>query len=453
VSRGAVLSAVLLVVLPVRPAVAEFAAPAQEATASELPASALSLTLAEALSLARARSARLAQLSALQVAADASLRGARAERLPRLDLSASYERYSNVPELSITTPTGPRTVYPNLPDNYGVRAGLSMPLYTGGRIENGIGAADERRAASAKDLEGGIADLVLETTTAYWTLVTARENERVLREAIASFDAHLKDATNRQEVGMAARNEVLSVQVQRDSAELARLQAANAAEAANANLLRLVDGAPGSRFEPSEPLTGPPVASEEIEALVAQASQARPEIAALRSRAASLDASAKVAHSTSLPQANIEAGYDFTNPNRRIVPWTARWEDTWTVGINVSIAAFDGGRASAATAQAQAQAEAARHQLEDLERQVRLEVTSRALDLASARAAIGVAERNVESARENVRVSQDSYREGVIPSSELLDAETALLRAGLDRTSALAQLRIAAAGLDRAVGR
>ena len=43
--------------------------------------------------------------------------------------------------------------------------------------------------------------------------------------------------------------------------------------------------------------------------------------------------------------------------------------------------------------------------------------------------------------------------EGVIPSSELLDAELAYERAALSRTEALAVLRLAAAGLDRAVGR
>ncbi len=37
-------------------------------------------------------------------------------------------------------------------------------------------------------------------------------------------------------------------------------------------------------------------------------------------------------------------------------------------------------------------------------------------------------------------------------SSERLDAETALLRAGLDRTGAATRLRIAEARLDRAVG-
>jgi outer membrane protein TolC len=51
----------------------------------------------------------------------------------------------------------------------------------------------------------------------------------VLEESLAAYEAHLADARNRQAVGLAARNEVLAVQVEKDRAELARLRAANAA--------------------------------------------------------------------------------------------------------------------------------------------------------------------------------------------------------------------------------
>jgi outer membrane protein TolC len=104
-------------------------------------------------------------------------------------------------------------------------------------------------------------------------------------------------------------------------------------------------------------------------------------------------------------------------------------------------------------AQARAHADAALRQLDDFERRVRLDVTAAALDLASRRAALEVAERNLEAARENVRVSQDRYREGLIPASELLDAQQRLLQSGLSRTRSSTQLRQAWANLDRAVGR
>ena len=412
------------------------------------------LTLAEAVERARASSPRLGQLAALQTAADAGLQGARAGRLPVLDLAASYTRNSSVPELTLALPgTDPRTIFPNIPDNYRTRAGLNLPIYTGGRVEGAIRAADHNREAAGRDLEAGVKDLVLEASSAYWQLVTARESARVLAEAVAAFEAHLKQTKDRQQLGMAARNEVLLVQVERDRAELSRLAADGAAQVANANLVRLADLPPDSQVEPIEPLAAPAEPRPDLEALVKEALDGRPEAAALRSRAAAAQATVKVARSATLPQASLSAGYDYARPNGRILPPVEEWKGSWSVGVSLSITAFDGGRTSAAAAQARAQAEAVRRQLEDLERRIRLEVTSRVLDLGTSRATVEVAERNLEAAEENLRVSRDRYHEGLIASFELLDAETALLHAGLDRTTAATQLRLAQASLRRAVGR
>jgi outer membrane protein TolC len=59
----------------------------------------------------------------------------------------------------------------------------------------------------------------------------------------------------------------------------------------------------------------------------------------------------------------------------------------------------------------------------------------------------------VDAARDSDQVGRDRYREGLTRSSELLDAETDLLRAELDRTVTITRIRIAGARLDRAVGR
>ncbi|HXO40536.1 MAG TPA: TolC family protein, partial [Thermoanaerobaculia bacterium] len=308
---------------------------------------------------------------------------------------------------------------------------------------------------------------------AYWALVTARDSERVLGESLVDYDAHLKESRDRRDLGMAASNEVLAVQVQREQAELARLQAASSAAVANANLQRLLDLPPGTGIEPVEPLAEPapspppagaappaspaaaaaPPAAEPPEALVAAAEAARPEIVALRSRIDAGRANAAATRAGLWPQANLSAGYDYANPNPRILPLEPRWKGSWSVGAVVSLSLFDGGRTAAAAAQIDAQADALGHRLEDLERRVRLEVTQRLLELSTARQAAAVAVANLDSAHENVRVARDRYHEGVIPSSELLDAETALLRAGLDRTNALAQVRVALANLERAAGR
>lgn len=412
------------------------------------------LTLDEALERARNNSPRLASLSALEEAADAAARGARAEKLPLVDLAAGYTRNSDVDDFRITLPgLGTRTLFPNLPNNYRLHAGAALPLYTGGRVESAIAAAGHQKEAAALDRSSALNDLLLETRTAYWGLVTARESERVLREAVASYEGHLKDARNRFDVGVAASNEVLSVQVERDRAELARLQAENTAGVVNASLVRLTGLPPGTQIEPAEPLDGALAEAGETEALVTAALGTRPEIQALKARAQAARVAVEIQKSASRPQANLAVGYDYANPNPRIFPQTDSFRGTWSAGVVVSLRAFDGGRVAAAAAQASAQADALERQIEDLESRLRLEVTSRVLDLRTAQAAVAVAARNLEAARENLRVARDRYQEGVVPSSELLDAETNLLRAGLDQTSVATQVRIALANLDRAVGR
>ena len=47
----------------------------------------------------------------------------------------------------------------------------------------------------------------------------------------------------------------------------------------------------------------------------------------------------------------------------------------------------------------------------------------------------------------------ERFNVGVATSTEVLDAQVALLQAELDRTRALASLRLAEARLDRALGR
>jgi outer membrane protein TolC len=394
------------------------------------------------------------ELRALQAAAAADLRGAKAERMPALDLSAGYTRYSKVAEFQVNLPgQGPTTLFPDLPNQFRSRAEVAVPLYTGGRVSGSIAAAQHQLAAAEKDVEAGLSDLVLETTNAYWSLVAARESARVLAESIASYEADLKQVRDRAEVGMAARGDVLSVEVDRDRAELARIEAENAAAVANEDLVRLLALPPGSRVEPTEPVLGAAVGAEPVAALVARAADARPEIASLRARVAAGDGRTKAAGADRRPRASMNAGFDYARPNYRTFPLTDEFDDSWSVGLNLTWRVFDGGRTSARVARAQAETDATRHRLAELERQVRLEVTSRALDLQTAREALGVADRTLVSAQESLKVAQDRYREGLIPASELLDAQSRTLRAGLDRTEAAARLRQARAGLDRAVGR
>jgi outer membrane protein TolC len=417
----------------------------------------LRLTVEEARARAKASAPTVEEARALERAARADVGVARAARLPQVDFTAGYRRQSNVPELTLAQPGfGNQVIYPNIPNNYRTRLGGSLPLYTGGRLGALQRAAERDAVAAGHDVTTADADLALETTAAYWSLVTARQSEQVLAESLAAYEAHLQDAQNRRAAGLAALNEVLQVQVERDRAELARVRAANDAEVAEEDLRRLLGVAPATRIEPAEPLAeqlAGSASAADTGALVTEAFTRRPERTALQERITAGEERVKAEKATRLPQLSLVGGYDYANPNYRILPPSAQWDTSWDVSVNLSWALFDGGRSSASAERARARTEALRHQAEDLDRQIRLQVTARELDVEAAQRAVDVAARNLEAARENSRVAAERNRAGVIPSSERLDAEVLLLQAGLDHTQALAQLRTARAALDRAVGR
>ena len=77
----------------------------------------------------------------------------------------------------------------------------------------------------------------------------------------------------------------------------------------------------------------------------------------------------------------------------------------------------------------------------------------RQLDLESARSAIAAATDEVGSAAEAHRVVAERFKAGLASNTEVLDAQQALLIAQLDRTRALAALKMAQARLDRTLGR
>jgi outer membrane protein TolC len=415
---------------------------------------AVRLTLHDTLERARRASASLRALDADYRASEANLKVTQADRLPRFDVRGSYSRLSNVPELALTLPDGNRRViFPSIQNWWQGDLELSYPLYAGGGLSAREQVARDEAQAVSDDRRTAEIDLDLEVVNAYWSLVTALEAERVLSDALTAFDAHLVDVRNREAVGLAARNDVLAVRVERDRAELNRIRANHNADIAAADLARLLDLPPGQTLEPADPLEPAAVPPLDIEALTREALDARPERQAFESRISASDSRVDVERAAGLPHVDLDGGYIYANPNPRVLPLSEVWNDTWFVRAAVSFRVFDWGRTRAARHRAEAQTESLRQRLEDLDRRIRLDVTSRVLEVRSAQAAIPVAERSVESARENLRVASDRYREGLIPSSERLDAEIALQRAELDRAETLARLRLALASLDRAVGR
>lgn len=426
-------------------------ASATAAAAQEVP---IRLSLEDAQLRALEASHRLAEMRAREAAAEAAAAARDVADRPAVTALAGYMRTNHVVEFVIPGPAGvPRVLYPDVPDNYRTRLDLQWPIYTGGRTDALERAARAEADAAAADVSAARADLRLEVARAYWALVTARATVAVLEQGVARADAHLAEARERFAAGLVPPNETASAEAQVARARMLLIEARNQRDLAAAELARLVGLAPGQPIEPDAVLDMPPPLGADVEALVALARAERPERRAMQYRISAAEQQRSAAAAGRLPVLQIAGGFDYARPNPRIFPRAARWEDSWDIGVNVSWSLWDGGRAAAEVAQAARLADARRRRLAEFDSVLAVEIRQRALELDSGRAALAAAEDAVRAAAEARRVVGERYRVGAGTQTEVLDAEFALLQAELDRTRALAGLRLSEARLARALGR
>lgn len=417
------------------------------------------LTLDAAIAQGLANSKRLAELQARGDAADYAVADNRAALYPIASFQGGYTRTNHVEEFAVIAPGPTREiVYPDIPDNYRTRLDLQWPIYTGGRTDALIRAATAERTATGKDLEAARADLRLEITRAFYAVVTARETEDVLRRSLDAATAHLGDVRSRLASGLIPPNDVSSAEAQVSHERVLAVEASNERGVAEADLQRLLGLPPGplviddSAAKREGPLSSQVKGTASVADLIARAISARPERQALEQRAASADMKAAASTSSRWPQIGVGGGFDYSNPQPRNFPRASVWATGWDASINVTWTLWDGGRRGAETGQARANASALKLQVEDFDREVTFEVRSRALELESSREAVSAADDGLRAAVEAERVVEERYRAGVATATDVLDAQVARLQAELDRTRAVANVRLAEARLERAIG-
>ncbi|MGE5479620.1 MAG: TolC family protein [Chloroflexota bacterium] len=418
------------------------------------PKDTLRLTLREALELGRKNNyaARIALSRVSQ--AEARTNETSAAMLPQLKFSGGYTRLSEVDPYRITIPGAPpRVISPAIFNAWVSRFTLQQPIYMGGRLSGAREIARLNEQASRFDYSRDSAQMELDVTNAYWSVYRADENLKNITQNIEQARAHLADIRNFRGVGLATENDVLKVQVQLANAELALIDARNASEisrlglasAMGLDVTRPVDIV---RETLPEAESLPPLSS-----FISQARRQRPELRAMELRERAGEEGVNIARAGWLPQVSAAFNYNYLNPNNRIQPARPEFKGTWDAGIVLNYDIWTWFTPRYQTQQAEETLEQTRLQGRQLTEAVSLEVSSNYLQASRALERITVARQAVVQAEENFRVTNERFRSGVALSSELLDAETALLVARINLTTAIADWQTSLARLSKSVGK
>ncbi len=417
----------------------------------------LHLTVEQAMKLALENSKTL-HASLMRVNyADARASEVNTGRLPSLRVAGAYTRLSNVPPFTVALPPqlggNSFTLAPNVVNNYTFKASLEQPLFTGFKLDAAAAAADYTARATEQEHARERSELLYNVRVAYWSLFKAMEFKKVIDETVDQVKAHLRDVQNMMDQGMATTNDVLKVQVQLSDAQLRQIEANNNVQLAVIGLNNIIGIPLQTRVVIDSNIDHQPDTDyTNLDGLITRALEHRHEVKAMEYRIKAADAGVTAARGGWWPQVFLVANYYYNRPNQRVQPLQDAFKDTWDVTLGVSLDIWNWGKTLHQSDQAYAQLEEAQDALSQVKDGIMLEVTQSYLTLQHAKERTRVAEQGVRQAEENYRVTNKRFKEGLAQTSDLLDAEVALLQARTNDTQARVDFELAEARLRKALG-
>ena len=387
---------------------------------------------------------------------DAKAGEVNAARLPSLKFSGGYTRLSDIPPFDIgpypPLLTTPVTISSAVLDNYSMKLSLTQPLFTGFRMDAMSKAADYTAEAQNFEFARDKSDLVYNIQVAYWSLYKARQIKKVVDENVEQVKAHLKDVQNMMDQGMTTNNDVLKVEVQLSDVQLRQIDANNGVRLAMVGLNNTIGIPLSTEISLESEIALSPKEDKDLNALIEQAMEKRPELKAMESRAKAGEEGVMAARSGWFPQIYLAGNYYYSRPNQRIFPAIDAFKDTWDVTVGVSLDIWNWGTTVHQTDQAQAQLAQAQDAVGLIKDGITLDLTQAYLNLQQASERISVADNGVKQAEENHRVTTMRFNAGLASTSDLLDAEVALLQAKTNQTNALVDFELAQARIEKAIG-
>ena len=404
-------------------------------------------TLSQAWQAALAAHQKIAAAEARTEAARFGVEGAKAERYPKLDLNGGFTQLDTAPRFEFGDSFASPKLFSN--DNMAMAtAQLSMPLYTGGTISNGIEAAALMETASEDQLAAVTQDIKLGVAQHYLDVLRAQSAVDVARTSVTSLKSHTADTENRYKLGAVSRNDFLAASVSLANAEQAESQARSRLELANAAYNRFV-GRPleaSVALDPNPDLDALLPAGEDLNGLIELAMKNRSELGGMGSNADALRAQSEAERAKARPQLAVSGGYSYLENQ------VLDEDQFWWVGVNLTWSLFDSGRSRHRAAALEQQAVALDHEQADLRSMIALQVRRAWLERDEARSRGAVAEAAVVQAIENLRVVRDRYQAGSGTNTEVLDAEALRAQTLNNRDNARFDLALARVRLGRAIG-
>ena len=347
----------------------------------------------------------------------------RGEFLPSLDLGYTLNR------LNHDTATGEGS------ENDTFSGAISLNLFAGFKDYYSLKAARIMTRAGQSRLDFIKQDISLAVAMDFLGIYRSRANLKVAEAAVKLYEDRLRQIALKVKVGVLKQTDFLKVKAELDNAMQTRRRV-DAAVASGLNRLAFDIGVPiessGLDFSIFDQLPGVAF-PDECEALLMAN---RSDLKALKMSFDAAEMTVAASRASLYPRADISLGYSSHTRDDFFPAEFENSDDEVRCQAVISMNIFDGMKKYAVTRQARLEQQKIRFEIKELEATLKTDLKNTLLDLDVAFDNLAVAKTGTAEARENMRITDLAFGQGIGTSSDVLDAIFNLSRARFNLVTA-----------------
>ncbi len=404
------------------------------------------LTLKEAVDLS-IKNSKLLKLNEAKIQeATTAIKEAEEKQLPDANSSVSYMYLPVKPVIDLKSGSSSNGS-PSVNQAMLASVNVALPVYSAGKLKYGIESAKYLQQAVKLDADNDRSAVVLNTINACINLFKAHQAIELVKENLQQSQQRVKDFTNLEKNGLMARNDLLKAELQSSNIELTLLDAESNYKLACVNMNIMLGLPEQTILIPDRTGLALPASIKTLDEYEQAALQNRKDISAIAERKKAANLNIKSVATEKYPSISLTGGYIAADVPKFLSVYNAV---NIGVGVKYNIASL--WKTKTKIQQATIKVQQLQNSQDILNDNIRMQINQTYQVYLVSVKKIEVLEKSVIQATENYRITKNKYDNALATTTELLEADVALLQSKLSVTNAKADSFMAYNRLLQAAG-
>ncbi len=329
---------------------------------------------------------------------------------------------------------------------------LTQPVFMGGAIiaMNKMAGIYENMAANSLEAKRQLT--LYNIDQAYWQVVSLRHKQKLAQSYLDLVKKLDGDVQKMIQEGVATRSEGLSVSVKVNEAEMTVTKVNDGLILSKMLLCQLCGLPLNEQVTLADEETADLGAVELRPQVDMQAvAENRPELKQLQNVVDMSHQLTNILKAGNLPQVMLTGGYLISNPNL-FNSFQRKFAGMWNVGVMVRVPIWNWGDVAYKVRASKGATTIANLELAEAREKIELQVNQSAFRVDEANKKLTMAQASTRKADENLRMATLGFREGVISSTTVMEAQTAWLQAQSQKIDAEIDVKLSQVNLQKALG-